>query len=95
MALEISVPPKGRRSIQTVGSGELFSWSSLVEPRIESATARATEDTEVLRIQGDTLINLCEKDCALGFEVYRTLAGVISSRLTATRLQFLDVFQVE
>ena len=94
VVLEISVPPKGRRSISTVGPGELFSWSALVEPRIENASARASVDTEVLRIEGDTLMKLCEQDSPLGFEVYRTLAQVISSRLIAARPQFLDAFRV-
>ena len=94
VVLEISVPPKGRRSILTVGPGELFSWSALVEPRIENASACASVDTEALRVDGGTLMKLCEEDSSLGFEVYRTLAKVISSRLIATRLQFLDVFQV-
>ena len=94
VVLEISVPPKGRRAILTVGPGEMFSWSALVEPRIENASARPSVDTEVLRVDGETLMKLCEEDSALGFEVYRTLAKVISSRLIATRLQFLDVFQV-
>ena len=94
MVLEISVPPKGRRSILTAGPGELFSWSALVEPRVENASARASVDTEALRVDGETLMKLCEEDSSLGFEVCRTLAKVISSRLIATRLQFLDVFQV-
>jgi CRP-like cAMP-binding protein len=94
VVLEISVPPKGRRSILTVGPGELFSWSALVEPRIENAAARASVDTEALRVEGVTLMKLCEIDYPLGFEVYRMLTKVISSRLIATRLQFLDVFQV-
>ena len=94
VVLEITVPPKGRRSILTVGPGELFSWSALVEPRVENASARASVDTEALRVDGETLMKLCEEDKSLGFEVYRTLAKVISSRLIATRLQFLDVFQV-
>ena len=94
VVLKSSLPPKGRRSILTVGPGELFSWSALVEPRIENASARASVDTEALRVGGGTLMKLCEEDSSLGFEVYRTLAKVISSRLIATRLQFLDVFQV-
>jgi CRP/FNR family cyclic AMP-dependent transcriptional regulator len=94
VVLEITVPPKGRRSILTVGPGELFSWSALVEPRIENASARASVDTEAKRVDGVTLMKLCEESSSLGFEVYRTLAKVISSRLIATRLQFLDVFQV-
>jgi len=95
VVLEVNMPPQGRRAFLTVGPGEVFSWSALVEPRIENASARASVDSEVLRIEGAALMKLCEQDWPLGFEVYRTLTKVISSRLTATRLQFLNVFQVE
>ena len=61
---------------------------------VAERSARASVDTEALRVDGETLMKLCEEDSALGLEVYRTLANVISSRLIATRLQFLDVFQV-
>jgi hypothetical protein len=66
----------------------------LVEPRIENASARASVDTQVLPIEGDILTRLCEEDYPLGSEVCRTLAKVVSSRLIATRPQFLDEFQV-
>jgi CRP-like cAMP-binding protein len=90
VAIDIHVPPKGRCTILTVGPGDLFSWSALVEPRIETATARAVEETEVLAIKGGELMDLCREDTLAGFEIYRTLAGVITARLIATRLQLLD-----
>ncbi|MCJ7503409.1 MAG: cyclic nucleotide-binding domain-containing protein, partial [Acidobacteriia bacterium] len=52
VAIDLHVPSKGRRSIMTAGPGDLFSWSALVEPRIETASARAVEETEALGIKG-------------------------------------------
>jgi CRP-like cAMP-binding protein len=92
VAIEISVPPKGRQTILTVGPGDLFSWSALVEPRIETASARAIEEVTALGLRGGTLADLCLEDPELGFELYRALAEVITARLVATRLQWLDVF---
>jgi hypothetical protein len=37
-------------------------------------------------------MDLCREDPDFGFELYRALADVISSRLIATRLQLIDVF---
>jgi CRP-like cAMP-binding protein len=88
----VHIPSKGRRTIPTAGPGNVFSWSALVEPRIETASARAVEDTEVLGIKGGALMDLCREDCSLGFEVYRSPAEVITAHLTATRLQWLDVY---
>lgn len=92
VAIELHVPSKGRRVIMTAGPGDVFSWSALVEPRIETAAARAIEDTEAVGIKGGALMDLCREDPAFGFELYRALAEVISARLIATRLQLLDVF---
>ena len=66
----------------------------MVEPRIENASVRASVDTQVLPIEDDILMRLCEEDSPLGSEVCRTLAKVVSLRLIATRQQFLDEFQV-
>lgn len=92
VAIEVHVPSKGRRTIMTAGPGDLFSWSALVEPRIETASARATQPTEAFGVKGGALMDLCREDPEFGFELYRALAEVISSRLIATRLQLIDVF---
>ncbi len=94
VAIEVHVPSKGRRTLLTAGPGDVFSWSALVEPRIETASARAVEETEVLGIKGGALMDMSREDCALGFEIYRALSEIITARLIATRLQLLDVFAV-
>jgi CRP-like cAMP-binding protein len=92
VAIDVHVPSKGRMSIMTAGPGDLFSWSALVEPRIETASARAVQATEALGVKGGALMDLCREDPDFGFELYRALSEVISSRLIATRLQLIDVF---
>ncbi len=92
VALEIQIPSKGRQTILTVGPGEPFSWSALVEPQIQTASARAVEKTEMLGIKSEAMADLFSKQPRVGFEVYRALAVVITKRLEATRLQLLDVF---
>jgi len=94
VAIEVHVPSKGRRTLLTAGPGDVFSWSALVEPRIETASARAVEETEALGIKGGALMDMSREDCALGFEIYRALSEIITARLIATRLQLLDVFAV-
>ncbi len=91
VAIDVHIASKGRRSIMTAGPGDLFSWSALVEPRLETASARAVEETEALGVKGGALMDLCREDPVLGFEVYHELAEVISARLIATRLQLLDI----
>jgi CRP/FNR family cyclic AMP-dependent transcriptional regulator len=91
VAIDVHIASKGRRSIMTAGPGDLFGWSALVEPRLETASARAVEETEALGIKGGALMDLCREDPGLGFEVYHELAEVISARLIATRLQLLGI----
>ena len=94
VAVEIHVPSKGRRTIFTASPGDVFGWSALVEPRIETASARAVEDTTAFAMKGGELMDLCREDLQLGFELYRALAEIIMARLIASRLQLLDVFAV-
>lgn len=90
VTIEVHFPAWGRREILTLGPGELFSWSALVEPRLETASARALEETEVLGIKGGALMDLCREDPEFGFQLYRTLAEVITDRLVSTRRQLLE-----
>lgn len=92
VAIDIHIPGKGRRSILTIGPGDVFSWCAVVEPRIETGTVRTVADSEIIGIKGGTLMDLCREDTEFGFEFYRAVAEVIAGRLTATRLQMLDVF---
>jgi CRP/FNR family transcriptional regulator, cyclic AMP receptor protein len=92
VAIEMHIPTRGTRRIDTVGQGEIFSWSAVVFPHIETATARALDDTEVLGVRGDALVLSCKKDCPFCTDIYRALVGTISSRLRATRLQVLDIY---
>lgn len=94
VAIELHITSKGRRTIFTASSGNVFGWSALVEPRIETASARAVEDTTAFAMKGGELMDLCREDPELGFELYRALAEVIMARLIASRLQLLDVFAV-
>lgn len=94
VAVELHVPSRGRRIIYTAGTGDVFNWSAVVEPRLATASVRAVEDTEALGLKGGALMDACREDCELGFELYRAITEVIAARLIATRLQMLDVFSV-
>jgi CRP/FNR family transcriptional regulator, cyclic AMP receptor protein len=93
VALDIYVPARGRMTILTVGPGEIFGWSALL-PIIEirTASARTLQKTTAVAFDSPALRALCEEDHELGFLVYRRLANVVAARLTATRLQLLDMY---
>lgn len=93
VALEISIPGRGRATILTVGPNEVLGWSAAV-PEVEkkTASARTLQPTRAIAIGAAALYAACEQDHDLGYHVYRALASVIASRLKATRLQLLDVY---
>jgi len=62
-------------------SGSVFGWSALVEPRLYTATAECTMDSNVIKIDGDRLFRVFERHPREGLMIMRRLAGVIASRL--------------
>jgi CRP-like cAMP-binding protein len=92
VALEMSVPARGTVRLLTLGNGELLGWSPLVGNPEMTATAVAIEPTNLLTIPSAALLALCDRNHEIGFAVMRRLARALSRRLTATRLQLLDLF---
>ncbi|MFN2645830.1 MAG: cyclic nucleotide-binding domain-containing protein [Burkholderiales bacterium] len=63
--------------------GEVFGWAALVENHPQRiASARALEDSSVLRIDGRQALKVLESDPAAGFVVMRRLSGLIARFLT-------------
>lgn len=92
VAIEIRVPGRGRRTILTVGSGQLLGWSSLFPSERKTAGARSVHPTRALAIDAASLRETIEQDHDLGCLLLWRIAEVIAGRLKATRLQLLDIF---
>jgi CRP/FNR family transcriptional regulator, cyclic AMP receptor protein len=95
VSLEICAPSVGCRRILTVGKGELLGWSPVLENARYTATARAMALTRTVRMNGRQLLTLCEYDSSLGYHFMQRAALALSKRLSATRLQLLNVFGTE
>jgi CRP/FNR family transcriptional regulator, cyclic AMP receptor protein len=92
VAIEVTVPARGRVIILTVGPGEVFGWSSLFHQRPKSAAARATEPTRAVALDAAQLRELCDADPRLGYVLTRRILEVVAERLKATRMQLLDIY---
>jgi len=92
VSLEICAPSVGCRRILTVGKGELLGWSPVLENARFTATARAMTDTRTIRIEGQQLVKLCESDHSFGYHFMQRAALALAKRLSASRLQLLNVF---
>lgn len=92
VAIETFAPQRGPVTIQTVGEGDVLSWSWLFPPYESQFDARALTLVRVLAFDGACLREKCERDHSLGFEFMKRLSRVVVDRLRATRIQLLDVY---
>jgi len=92
VVLEMSVPARGGVRLLTLARGDLLGWSAVLGGGAVTATAIAQSDVRLVRFEGEELAALCDRDHEVGFHVMRRLAWALSRRLTATRLQLLDLY---
>ena len=93
VAIEISLPGRGRIRILTAESMDVVGWSSATPVvRQRTAGARAVLPSRLVAFDAIKLRALCDEDHDFGYYVMRRLANVAASRLMITRLQLLDMF---
>jgi CRP-like cAMP-binding protein len=94
--LESFVPGRGSLPYLTAETLDVIGWSSLTPVvRQKTGTAVAVEPTRLLSFHADELMDLCEKDCDLGFVIMRRLANIIASRLLNHRLHLLELLSCQ
>ena len=95
VALRTLVPERGMVTILTVEPGDVVGWSSLVPPHRATATGIAIEPAVLVELPGERLRNMLRSDPALAASLYPRVLQAVSRRLTATRMQLLDLFARE
>lgn len=95
VALRTLVPERGMVTILTVEPGDVVGWSAVVPPHRGTANAVAIEPVRLLELNGERLRALLRSDHALAASVYPRILQAVSRRLSATRLQLLDLFARE
>ncbi len=73
--------------VDTVKGEEVVGCSALVEPYIYTAAEKTLTEVEVLEIDAVSLRDLMQKDCCLGFLIYRYIIGVLMDRILDLRLE--------
>lgn len=93
VALRLRVPELGQRvSILTIEPGELLGWSALVPPYRATVDAVATEPSTVLAIDPVELRRALATDHDLAAELLPVVLEALSTRLSASWHQLLDLF---
>lgn len=92
VAIESFAPNAGPVIIQTVSAGDILGWSWLLPPYNWQFSARAQELVRAVALDGTCLRAKCEADHDLGYELLKRFAEIVAQRLSATRLQLLDLY---
>jgi len=92
ISLEMCAPGVGCKRVMTIGPGEILGWSALLEQTQMTATARTLEITRLLEIDAASLLIMCGEDLGFGYEIMRRAMLALAKRLSATRMQLLDVY---
>lgn len=91
VSLVMCEPSTACRQIAEVGPGELIGWSPLVgRPRLFDTAFTLTE-VKALRFDGAALMDYAAANPDFGFEFMKLTATTLAERLTATRLQLLQM----
>jgi CRP-like cAMP-binding protein len=78
-------------SFETCGSGGLFGTASLMKPHEHSLTAVCMEDSEVIAIEADRLLELCEKNPGLGHCFMLVIAQLYFDRYKRAKKQLCEM----
>jgi CRP/FNR family cyclic AMP-dependent transcriptional regulator len=89
VALEATVG-SGPIVTETVGPGELLGLSWLFPPHKWRVTARASEPTSAVTINGLLLRKYSERDRSLGFQLYKRFTEVMTRRFQSMRTRFVE-----
>lgn len=92
IALDMVTAQCGKQQIITVGDGDLIAWSALLGDGRMTASAVASQESQLIAFDADRLRALCEANHDVGYAMVLCTAKLICRRLLATRLQLLDLF---
>jgi CRP/FNR family transcriptional regulator, cyclic AMP receptor protein len=70
---------------QIVHSGEVIGWSAMFPPYASHFDARALEKTRAIFFYGSWVLEKCETDHDLGYELMKRMGAVLVDRLQARR----------
>ena len=92
ISVESDTLGRGPHVLQTLGEGEVLGWSWLLPPHHWRFDGRAVELVRAIGLDGGCLRAKCDADPTLAYRLLLRFSGVLAKRLTAARLQLIDVY---
>ncbi len=76
-------------TVSSLGPGESFGWSAMIEPQVFTLTAEAVENSELISIDGKKLVSILDRNRETGYKVMLNVAKLLAWRLSDTREAFV------
>jgi CRP/FNR family transcriptional regulator, cyclic AMP receptor protein len=89
VGIEASIAERPAVAIDVVKAGDLLGWSWMFPPFVWHFDARALLPTTAIFFYGTVLSEYCEKNSALGYELFKRMSAVMLRRLQAAREKML------
>jgi CRP-like cAMP-binding protein len=91
VSLEIFIPERGARAIQTIGANEVLGWSWLYPPFCWRFSAIALEPVEATVLCATTLRQKMEENRDFGYAIAMRVGLIMFERLQTTRQRLLEL----
>ncbi len=92
VAVEIFTARRGPVTVKTLGEGEILGWLWFLKPYHWHLDARAMELTRAVSLDVRCLMDRCEQDHELGYELMKRYAHFLAVQFRVTKLQLLDMY---
>ncbi len=92
VALEVSMPGRGRLTVQTLHPGHVVGASWILPPYRWRFDARAVGSVRATGVDATCLRNKCDADPKMGYQVMQRFLPIVAQRLQTTRLRLLDLY---
>jgi len=87
VAIEVGGPHRVRRTVQTIGPGEVLGWSWLCPPYVWPFDGRALKETRIVSLDATFLRRALRSRPAKGYRFLLRLLPVIGQRLENARIE--------
>ncbi len=96
VALETTLAPdRDPITIQMLGEGDILGWGWLFPPYKAHFDSKAVAPTRAVELDGKFILEQCEKDHDLGYELLKRFAFIMQQRLQAVRIQNPNMYVVK
>lgn len=78
--------------VDTVGPGEIFGWSAMLDAGRQTATLTCSKPGQAFHISSEILKDLCRQDPVMGYELMNRLLAVVSDRLRTRTQNLVEIW---